>query len=127
MITEQDLIDLENQINQRVKPYSTSFQLTFHFANERVNDIRNNPPISIEELSSIFERFINAHIMTVIALNDRDSFTIACSKTHIHIPCGVQKRVDTSNGGYSHKNIVITIMRKKDFKSKQDDIVLSID
>jgi len=37
----------------------------------------------------------------------------------------VQKTTD-ANGGASHKNIVITIMRKSNFGAKQEDIIFKI-
>lgn len=125
MITSDDLLNLTTNINKKVAQYSMQFTLTFHFSEDRVNDVRNNPPIKLQELEELFDRFIEAHIMTIVALNDKDTFVIACHKTDIHIPCAVQKTVD-ANGGASHKNIVITIMRKPNFGAKQDDIVLPI-
>lgn len=125
MITRDDLIKLTTNINKKVAKYSMQFSLTFHFSEERVNDARNNPPIKLEELEDLFDRFISTHIMAVVALNDKDTFVIACARTNIHIPCAVQKTTD-ANGGTSHKNIVITIMRKLNFGAKQSDIVFNI-
>ena len=125
MITATDLQNLTNEINQKVAKYSTQFALTFHFSQDRVNDARNNPPIKLDELRDLFNRFISEHIMAVIALNDKDNFVISCSRTDIHIPCAVEKKV-TPNGGTSHKSIVITIMRKRGFGTRQDDITFNI-
>lgn len=125
MITKNDLLKLTTDINNKVAQYAMQFVLTFHFSEDRVNDVRNNPPIILSELEDLFERFISQHIMAVVALNDKDTFVISCSKTDIHIPCVVKKKSD-SNGGASHKNIVITIMRKSNFGVKNNDIILSI-
>ena len=126
MITSDDLLKLTTNINNKVAHYSMQFALTFHFSEERVNDARNNPPIELEELENLFDRFISTHIMAVVALDDKDTFVISCSKTNIHIPCAVQKTPDAS-GGISHKNIVITIMRKNNFGAKNEDRVFQID
>ena len=125
MITRDDLLNLTKSINNKVAQYAMQFSLTFHFSEDRVNDARNNPPINLHELEDLFDRFISTHIMAVVALNDKDTFVIACSRTNIHIPCAVQKTTD-ENGGASHKNIVITIMRKSNFGAKQEDIIFKI-
>ena len=116
MITRDDLLNLTKSINNKVAQYAMQFSLTFHFSEDRVNDARNNPPINLHELEDLFDRFISTHIMAVVALNDKDTFVIASSRTNIHIPCG----------GASHKNIVITIMRKSNFGAKQEDIIFKI-
>ena len=125
MITRDDLLNLTKSINNKVAQYAMQFSLTFHFSEDRVNDARNNPPIDLHELEDLFDRFISTHIMAVVALNDKDTFVIACFRTNIHIPCAVQKTTD-ANGGASHKNIVITIMRKSNFGAKQEDIIFKI-
>lgn len=125
MISEQDLIDLTHSINAKVEKYHTSFHLTFHFANERVNDPRNQPQIELAELESIFERVIEKYIMAIVAMDNNDTFVISCQETAINIPCIVQKKKDM-NGGISHKSIVITIMRKKAFGIKPNDVMLIV-
>ena len=89
MITRDDLLNLTKSINNKVAQYAMQFSLTFHFSEDRVNDARNNPPIDLHELEDLFDRFISTHIMAVVALNDKDTFVIACSRTNIHIPCAV--------------------------------------
>ncbi len=91
--------------------------MSVHFSLDRVNDPRNHPPITIEELKSIFHRLIDQHLVAIVALNDRDTFTIKCGTSDINMPCGVEK-VNAKNSSLTQKNIVITVMRKKDFFSK---------
>ncbi|WP_208457736.1 hypothetical protein, partial [Burkholderia gladioli] len=55
--------------------------------------------------------------VAIVALNDRDTFTIKCGTSDINMPCGVEK-VNAKNSSLTQKNIVITVMRKKDFFSK---------
>lgn len=116
-ITSADLTKLENRINKKLKLYDTSFEMTFHFS-KQINNSRNVPSIKIEELEHIFDLLIVKHIINIVALDDGDSFNIKCMKSHINIPCEVEKRTNISNGTKTHKNIMITIMRKKNFKSK---------
>ena len=91
--------------------------MTIHFSVDRLNDARNNPPISIQELEDIFDRLIKQHILAIVALNDKDTFNIRCTSSHINMPCGVSKETD-NNGSVSHKNIIITVMRKRKFFAK---------
>lgn len=101
--------------------YATSFVMTVHFAGDRINT-----PIALTELDSIFERLIEKHILSIVALDDKDTFTVACSQSDIHIPCAVSKKIDLKNGSSSHKTIVIIIMRKTNFKAKQGDIIYNV-
>lgn len=49
-ITQQELSDLETKVNAQLTAYKAQFSMTMHFAIDRVNDARNNPAITIEEL-----------------------------------------------------------------------------
>ena len=91
--------------------------MTVHFSVDRLNDARNRPPITIQELDSIFTSLIAKHITAIVALNDKDTFNIRCSTSHINMPCGVVKESE-DNGSITHKNIIITVMRKEGFFAK---------
>ncbi|HDN9509410.1 TPA: hypothetical protein P2L25_004662 [Aeromonas salmonicida] len=87
-----------------------------HFVKDRMNDSRNNPLIMIAELNSIFNRLTALHLESLKKLKHHDSFNVRCTVSHINMPCAVNKvQVD---GGEHQENIVITVMRKKDWKSK---------
>jgi len=116
-ITPQDIKNLENAINSKLAQFNTLFVMTAHFTQERINDERNQPPITLVELESIFDRLIEQYILAIVALNDGDSFNIRCTSSHINIPCRVNKTTD-KNGTVSQKNIVVTIMRKESFFAK---------
>ena len=116
-VSSGDIRSMEERINARLEEYKSSFILSFHVAVERLNDARNRPPITIEELESVFNRLIDEHILAIVALNDGDTFNIRCLTSDINMPCGVRKQ-SLRGGGSSQKNIVITIIRKRDFKSK---------
>lgn len=118
-ITEQQLLNLQDRINSKLTKYNTLFIMTIHFSADRVNDIRNKPKIKIDELENIFNQVIEKHIMAIVALNDGDTFNIKCLSSHINMPCGVKKE-SNPNGTITHKNILITIMRKENFHSKDD-------
>lgn len=116
-ISQQDVADLESRINSKLTEYNAEFIMTIHFSVDRLNDARNKPPITITELEDIFNRLIDQHILAIVALNDKDTFNIRCTTSHINMPCGVHKETD-NNGTVSHKNIVITVMRKIGFFAK---------
>jgi len=114
-ITRDELAVLENRINDQLASYKTTFSMSVHFGIDRVNHLRNVPPITIVELQSIFNRFITCYIPALLALNDGDTFNIRCQASHINMPCGVTKVY--TNTVATQKNIVITVMRKQDFKA----------
>lgn len=116
-ISQQEATQFEKTLNNKLQQFGTEFVMTVHFAVERLNDPRNEPPITLQELESIFDRLIEHHILAVVALDDGDTFNIRCLSSHINMPCAVSKTT-TDNGTVSHKNFIITIMRKEDFYAK---------
>ena len=116
-INQQEIRQLEQAINRKLTRYNAVFIMTVHFSVDRLNDARNNPPITINELELIFNSLIDNHITAIVALNDKDTFNIRCTKSHINMPCGVVKE-SQNNGSITHKNIIITVMRKESFYAK---------
>lgn len=116
-ITESDIKTLESDVNSKLEIYNAQFIMTVHFSLDRINHSRNDPPITISELEGIFDKLIEKHIIAIVALEDGDTFNIRCSTSDINMPCGVSKK-SNKNGTITHKNIVITIMRKKYFHAK---------
>ncbi|MCG7791393.1 hypothetical protein MIS24_16805, partial [Vibrio parahaemolyticus] len=56
------------------------------------------------------------HVGALKKLRHNDTFNIRCTVSHINMPCAVNKiHVD---GDEHQENIFITVMRKKDWKSK---------
>lgn len=111
-ITAADVRALEQRINAQLAHYPMQFVMTAHFSHDRLNDTRNNPPISIPELDDVFNRLISQHLHAILALHDGDTFNIRCLRTHTNMPCAVRK-IQTSAATAIHKNIVLTIMRKQ--------------
>lgn len=123
-ITQQELNTLEATVNAKLAAHKASFVMSVHFGADRVNDARNVPPITLAELESIFDRLISQHLMAILVLNDGDTFTIRCGTSHINMPCGVKKST-APNASITQKNIVITVMRKQGFYSK-DPVVFVV-
>ena len=113
-ITIQELRALEAKINAKVASHHIAFALTVHFSCDRINDPRNHPAITLAELEDIFDRLIALHLQTLWVLGDGDTYNIRCTKSHINIPCAIQKQL--SNGGVrEHLHNAATVMRNPNF------------
>lgn len=122
-ITKRAILDLEAEINDILEEDCAEVKFTFHAAYERLNDPRNNPAISLNELEDVFKEFIKIHLTTLLGYPEGTTFTIKCNKTKLHFPCSVVH--DLRYGKKWIVQSVVTIMRKADFKSK-DPIILEI-
>jgi len=116
-IMQNDITVLEAILNQKLSKENMSFKMSVHFVRDRMNDPRNTPSITITELQSIFNRLLTVHISALSKLKHNDTFNIRCLKSDINIPCAVEK-TKQADGRIHQKNIAITVMRKKDFKTK---------
>ncbi|ASC12940.1 TPA: hypothetical protein REY24_002269 [Klebsiella pneumoniae] len=122
-ITKRAILDLEAEINDILEEDCAEVKFTFHAAYERLNDPRNNPAISLNELEDVFKEFIKIHLTTLLGYPEGTTFTIKCNKTKLHFPCSVVH--DLRYGKKWIVQSVVTVMRKADFKSK-DPIILEI-
>lgn len=122
-ITKRAILDLEAEINDILEEDCAEVKFTFHAAYERLNDPRNNPAISLNELEDVFNEFIKIHLTTLLGYPEGTTFTIKCNKTKLHFPCSVVH--DLRYGKKWIVQSVVTVMRKADFKSK-DPIILEI-
>ncbi|HFD3986686.1 TPA: hypothetical protein ACF3SB_003050 [Klebsiella quasipneumoniae subsp. quasipneumoniae] len=122
-ITKRAILDLEAEINDILEEDCAEVKFTFHAAYERLNDLRNNPAISLNELEDVFKEFIKIHLTTLLGYPEGTTFTIKCNKTKLHFPCSVVH--DLRYGKKWIVQSVVTVMRKADFKSK-DPIILEI-
>ncbi|USD64082.1 hypothetical protein [Vibrio sp. SCSIO 43136] len=109
-ITVEQLNQLEEEINAKLKGKDASFKFSMHFALDRVNDTRNKPPVTIEELRNIFNKVVDTKMESLLTLKDGDEFLIRCGTGHLNLPCELKK-----NGSHA-QSFVITVMRKANFK-----------
>ncbi|KPZ57487.1 MULTISPECIES: hypothetical protein [unclassified Pseudoalteromonas] len=116
MITEAEISALESSVNEILRKHNMSFKMSKHFVKDRMNDSRNTPMIMIAELNSIFNRLTARHKENILNLKHNSTFNIRCTISHINMPCAVNKI--QSHSGEHHENIVITVMRKAEWKSK---------
>lgn len=122
-ITEQQLIDLEEEINEILQEDSAKIHFSFHAAYERLNDERNKPPIALGELEDVFKAFIAKHLQTVLSYAEGTTFTIKCNKSDLHFPCAITHELQYGKTWVIQN--VVTAMRKVGFKSK-DPIILDV-
>lgn len=115
-INQGEVATLISSINKKIQKKGMSFVITGHFSLDRLNDTRNNPPITLLELETILNNLIEQHVFEIAKLPHNATFNIKCTSSHINMPCGVSKTV--SFGKSLHKNTIITIMRKATFVAK---------
>lgn len=110
-ITNAQLHQMTARVNSTLSAYNAKIEPTGHFTLDRLNDLRNRPPIDLVELEDLFSRFIAQHVGAVLRLNHGDTFNIRCTRTHINMPCSIRK-IGAKSGLQIN---VITIMRKQSF------------
>lgn len=118
-IALDDIRILETVLNEKFKKENLRFKMSVHFVKDRMNDPRNTPVITITELHSIFNRLTTIHISKLLSLKHNDSFNVRCKTSDINIPCVMSKQSDSS-GQLRKEVIAITVMRKKNFLSKDN-------
>ena len=111
------------------------FSLTEHAALDRLNDSRNSPLISLDELAKAILLTVQHHHQTIVSLRNNEQFTIEVLSSNLYIPCA--KEVFDPPRSYSSGSsamqsfqlklqvAVKTMMRKVGFKSK-DALILTI-
>lgn len=124
MITKQQIEDLEADINEILQEDRAKMRLTVHFAVDRINDTRNNPAITLDELRAIFTTFIENHLTEILGEAEGFKFTIKCGKSHIAIPCVIEHQYDI--GAKWVVQQVMTIMRNPNFKAYHGDKIYNI-
>ncbi|MGQ9425222.1 hypothetical protein ACXYTJ_06210 [Gilvimarinus sp. F26214L] len=110
---------LEAVLNEKFKKDNLRFKFSIHFVRDRMNDPRNDPAITITELQGIFNRLTTIHLGKLLRLQHNDTFNVRCRRTDINIPCAMSRQPDQS-GRSQREVIAITVMRKKDFVSKDE-------
>lgn len=118
-IAIDDIRVLETVLNEKFRKENLKFKMSIHFVRDRMNDPRNTPSITVTELQSIFNKLTTIHISKLLRLKHNDTFNVRCTTSDINIPCAMSKRLD-ENGRDQKKVIAITVMRKKEFVSKDD-------
>ncbi|MEN3753715.1 hypothetical protein ABC733_17005 [Mangrovibacter sp. SLW1] len=115
--------DLETEINDDLDSLCIKVSFSAHFTRDRMNDQRNQPPITLKELEDIFKRFKSQYAAKVVKLSDQETFLLTCSQTKINLPCGVSLFRKFNKPWV--KITVLTVMRKDGYATN-DKIIYTL-
>jgi hypothetical protein len=114
-ITYQDLQQVKNFVDKYFEKLGLDIKFSKHFL-ERINDPRNNPKITIEELNKIFKEVYDEHGTELKMKKDDYTAVIKDMTTDINTPFVMN--YDWKTGDIDI--ILKTIMRKDNFKTSTD-------
>jgi len=111
-VTQSQLNDIEKYADRLFKSVNIDVNFTRHFV-DRVNDRRNEKPISTSELTRLFKQTYKKHGKKIPKMGDDAQAVIRDMRTDINMPFVL---------AYDDKNkeldlVAKTIMRKKNFKT----------
>lgn len=114
-ISKSDLRRIERNLDDKYDPYNIEPILTGNHFFQRVNDERNNPEITTDELYNVLKKPTEPPIKIIkqiSKIDDKGEITITDPETNINIPIIIKKQE-----GKETEMVAKTIMRKKDFKA----------
>ena len=111
-VTQSQLNDIEKYADRLFKSVNIDVNFTRHFV-DRVNDRRNEKPISTSELTRLFKQTYKKHGKKIPKMGDDAQAVIQDMQTDINMPFVI---------AYDDRNkeldlVAKTIMRKKNFKT----------
>ena len=111
-VTQSQLNDIEKYADRLFKAVNVDVNFTRHFV-DRVNDKRNDKPISTSELTRLFKQTYKKHGKKIPKMGDDAQAVIHDMQTDINMPFVL---------AYDDRNkeldlVAKTIMRKRDFKT----------
>ena len=111
-VTQSQLNDIEKYADRLFKSVNIDVNFTRHFV-DRVNDRRNEKPISTSELTRLFKQTYKKHGKKIPKMGDDAQAVIQDMQTDINMPFFL---------AYDDRNkeldlVAKTIMRKKNFKT----------
>ena len=111
-VTQSQLNDIEKYEDRLFKSVNIDVNFTRHFV-DRVNDRRNEKPISTSELTRLFKQTYKKHGKKIPKMGDDAQAVIQDMQTDINMPFVL---------AYDDRNkeldlVAKTIMRKKNFKT----------
>ena len=109
-VTSKELADLEKFGDRLLNKFDIDIEFTKHFA-DRMNDKRNKPSITVAELQRLFKKIARNKGKNIKKHGDSEA-VLKDIQSDLNLPVVV----DFKNGEFEVTNK--TIMRKKDFKTK---------
>ena len=118
-VTQSQLNDIEKYADRLFKSVNVDVNFTRHFV-DRVNDRRNEKPISTSELTRLFKQTYKKHGKKIPKMGDDAQAVIHDMQTDINMPFVL---------AYDDRNkeldlVAKTIMRKKDFKTPNQKLAI---
>jgi nicotinic acid mononucleotide adenylyltransferase len=119
LVTQSEIDDVERIADEWFEEYGIDIKFTRHFI-ERVNDVRNGKPISVEELEDIFTKTAEKYGEKLANLPDDFQAVLHSLRTDINLPFVIN---------YDEKNdevdlVAKTIMRKRNFQTSNPKLTL---
>ena len=118
-VTQSQLNDIEKYADRLFKAVNVDVNFTRHFV-DRVNDKRNEKPISTSELTRLFKQTYKKHGKKIPKMGDDAQAVIHDMQTDINMPFVL---------AYDDRNkeldlVAKTIMRKQNFKTPNQKLTI---
>ena len=118
-VTQSQLNDIEKYADRLFKAVNVDVNFTRHFV-DRVNDKRNEKPISTSELTRLFKQTYKKHGKKIPKMGDDAQAVIHDMQTDINMPF-----VLTYDDRNKELDLVAkTIMRKQNFKTPNQKLTI---
>jgi len=111
-VSQSDFKAVEKFADRIFAELDIDVEFTKHFK-DRVNDTRNNPPISANELKDFFQKAFNRHGDNIAAMKPNKQALLNDIQKELNLP--FVYKWDGKN--FEFDLVAKTIMRKHDFKS----------
>ena len=115
-VSQKQLNDLEKFADRILKKFDVDIEFTRHFA-DRMNDKRNDPPITVAELQRVFKKIAKRKAKNIRQNPDSEA-VIKDLQTDLNLPVVIN--YDRKNDEFEVVNK--TIMRKKNFRTTSKTI-----
>ena len=115
-VSQKQLNDLEKFADRLLAKFDVDIEFTRHFA-DRMNDKRNDPPITVAELQRVFKKIAKRKAKNIRQNPDSEA-VIKDLQTDLNLPIVIN--YDRNKDEFEVINK--TIMRKKDFKTSSKTI-----
>lgn len=119
MISPSELDLLEDYVDRLFKELNLDVKFSIHFR-ERVNDTRNKPPITTDELIDLFKRAYEKAGKKISEMPPKAEAVLQDMRTNLNTPFVIE--FDPNKGELYL--VLKTIIRKKDFMTTNYKIVI---
>ena len=115
-VSQSDLNQIEAYADRLFAKVGIDVEFTKHFI-DRVNDERNNKPITPSELTRLFKQVYKYHAKPIAQMGPDAEAVMKDMRTDVNVPFALQWDKDNQELDLVSK----TVMRKQDFKSSNRD------